>query len=792
MLLEHGADITLKSSVSGTPYHISKEIGAEDITKLFDSWAQKIGINKDDILLNGKKSSKTLANNSTASLGERLEKQYLLDIEESAAEKQRRDPIRLQNIFKELMASEKNYVQMLKCLVVHTKTCVLQNNALEEQDIATVFSSDLEAIFNAHKLISKIMKSKMRAGLSPLEAFHHFYRIHDNYLNYTKTLNTRLALLKDHLQENKTFQKIARRVEVSKTSGQKILTLFIYPLAQISRYSELLHSLKLYLPGGDAHIKIINKLLTTVEKINDQILEIKKKEESRSVILQIQNSLQGYNESLYNEQRYLIYEGPLLVRPDWKNKKEVYPCQIYLFNDIVLWAKKIVSDKGVKSLQYYDQLRLKFVTRMSEDETDTKNSFEVSSELESKSILFSADSGDSIIEWISRLGRAISLESVRHKWRTLDFKKPPIPALASHTSNIVGSHLYIFGGRCRKYSNDMYQFDLEEERWDLIPSSSKAPPPRCEHASASDGAKIYICGGFDGKTRLKDMYIFNTETSEWSRVKKSKSSPEGRSGHQIIIRDQKLYLFGGIDSTGQYLNDFYEMPLNTPGQWTSVSYEGKAPEPRAFHSMCVLNENIVIFGGNSFSKCFDDLYVFNMKESKWIPMRMKEGYELKPPARFMQASFVSNNMLVIQGGCSKGTNSYYDMWGLKIEGESYYWISIELDLQLEYRFRHTISSFVVDEISYAIMYGGIMGSSTSMLTTHDTVIFKGIDQLLNKYLKKSQTIKHSSAQRLSPKPSQDVELKKGKSSMHLKVKEEKVPKKPSKKALLIPTNKSKV
>jgi hypothetical protein len=74
----------------------------------------------------------------------------------------------------------------------------------------------------------------------------------------------------------------------------------------------------------------------------------------------------------------------------------------------------------------------------------------------------------------------------------------------------------------------------------------------------------------------------------------------------MVTYQNRVYLFGGIDSTGNYLNDMYTLMIEgDKALWTLVvagEDSDPVPEPRAFHSMDVVDGMICIFGGYSFTK----------------------------------------------------------------------------------------------------------------------------------------------------------------------------------------------
>jgi len=95
----------------------------------------------------------------------------------------------------------------------------------------------------------------------------------------------------------------------------------------------------------------------------------------------------------------------------------------------------------------------------------------------------------------------------------------------------------------------------------------------------------------------------------------------GPSGSNIIV-------FGGIDSNGKYLNDLVSLAMDSTTNnltWSAIIPEegSQLPEARAYHSMSVVGDYLVIFGGYSFTKCFDECEFFDTDENVWV--RFSDG-----------------------------------------------------------------------------------------------------------------------------------------------------------------------
>jgi N-acetylneuraminic acid mutarotase len=174
-----------------------------------------------------------------------------------------------------------------------------------------------------------------------------------------------------------------------------------------------------------------------------------------------------------------------------------------------------------------------------------------------------------------------------------------------HTAHIIGSRMFVFGGKGPKdvVYKDVYFLDLVEWVWVPVNSISLPPPARFFHASEVVGRKIVLHGGWDGEEVFNDLWIFNTESFVWMQPRTAGFGPSPRYGHTLTLTvDGRLLVFGGCfinEETGvpKYLDDVRQ--LNTDNMvWSRPRMNGESPTGRYGHSATLLNNGkILYFGG---------------------------------------------------------------------------------------------------------------------------------------------------------------------------------------------------
>jgi N-acetylneuraminic acid mutarotase len=71
--------------------------------------------------------------------------------------------------------------------------------------------------------------------------------------------------------------------------------------------------------------------------------------------------------------------------------------------------------------------------------------------------------------------------------------------------------------------------------------------------------KIYVFGGYDGKTRFGDLYKCNLKKAsfKWKRVVGDGTRPLNRFGHTSVVYEHSMFIFGGWNGHDT-LDDIYQ------------------------------------------------------------------------------------------------------------------------------------------------------------------------------------------------------------------------------------------
>lgn len=211
--------------------------------------------------------------------------------------------------------------------------------------------------------------------------------------------------------------------------------------------------------------------------------------------------------------------------------------------------------------------------------------------------------------------------------------------------------------------NDFQQ--KQQELYEVTTEMDCAPPSRRANSSLCvnplNPVELLLFGGeyYNGKNvqMYNDFYKYHTEKKEWRKIV-SANSPQPRSSHQIAITPAGLlFLWGGEfvspnETTFFHYKDFWMMDLKTC-EWEKLEIRGRPP-PRSGHRMAVWKHFLVIFGGffdtNKDTKYYDDLWLFDTLEFKWINPEVPDP---KPPTRSGFQLISNGDQVVVYGGYCK-------------------------------------------------------------------------------------------------------------------------------------------
>lgn len=194
-------------------------------------------------------------------------------------------------------------------------------------------------------------------------------------------------------------------------------------------------------------------------------------------------------------------------------------------------------------------------------------------------------------------------------WIRPDTTGDPPRARRGHSSCVVGSGMYVFGGFEHQLFQDVHVLDLDTMHWRLLATRGACPEWRGFHSAVVIGIRIYVWGGrcaLDSgaafvATAMEDysnrLVYLDTAIDVWVKPETGGTRPLARCGHAAFVYNDEMYLFGGYNGLlGSFFADMFKYNTDT-SEWSRVEPVGKGPCPRTGHCCCLVEDRLFIFGG---------------------------------------------------------------------------------------------------------------------------------------------------------------------------------------------------
>ncbi|KAJ3681117.1 hypothetical protein LUZ60_015606 [Juncus effusus] len=230
----------------------------------------------------------------------------------------------------------------------------------------------------------------------------------------------------------------------------------------------------------------------------------------------------------------------------------------------------------------------------------------------------------------------------------------------NHAAAIIGNKMVVVGGdNGNRLLDDTRILSLDKLTWAhaspkvyLSPTGRSSKIPACKgHCLVPWGKTIILIGGkTEPVSERVSAWSFDIEAECWSHVEAKGDIPSGRCGHTVIRAGPVLILFGGENSKGKKLNDLHMFDLKS-STWLPLRYKGTGPSARSNHVATLYDDKtLFIFGGHSKSKTLNDLYSLDFETMVWSRIKTRG---IHPSARAGCCGALSGNKWYIAGGGSK-------------------------------------------------------------------------------------------------------------------------------------------
>ncbi|KAK4229142.1 Tip elongation aberrant protein 1 [Podospora fimiseda] len=251
-------------------------------------------------------------------------------------------------------------------------------------------------------------------------------------------------------------------------------------------------------------------------------------------------------------------------------------------------------------------------------------------------------------------------------WSRAPVSGAPHTALRAHTTTLVGSNVYVFGGcDSRACFNELYVLDADAFYWSAPHVVGEIPVPLRAMTCTPIGKKLIIFGGGDGPAYYNDVYVLDTVNFRWSKPRiLGDKAPSKRRAHTACLYKNGIYVFGGGDGV-RALNDIWRLDVSDINKmsWklisgpTSSTTDGRSPgvggggtrdvrpKARGYHTANMVGSKLIIYGGSDGGECFNDVWVYDVETHIWKAVNIPVTYR-----RLSHTATIVGSYLFVIGG----------------------------------------------------------------------------------------------------------------------------------------------
>ncbi|KAI8628903.1 galactose oxidase [Xylariaceae sp. FL1651] len=250
-------------------------------------------------------------------------------------------------------------------------------------------------------------------------------------------------------------------------------------------------------------------------------------------------------------------------------------------------------------------------------------------------------------------------------WSRAPVSGAPHQPLRAHTTTLVGSNVFVFGGcDSRACFNDLYVLDADAFHWSTPHIAGVPPVPLRAMTCTAVGKKLVVFGGGDGPTYYNDVYVLDTVNFRWHKPRiVGDHVPSARRAHTACLYKNGIYVFGGGDGI-RALNDIWRLDVSDMHKmsWKLVSGPDKSPpsgsssgsdvgvgvnkpKARGYHTANMVGSKLIIYGGSDGGECFNDVWVYDVDAQIWKSVQIPVPFR-----RLSHTSTLVGSYLFIIGG----------------------------------------------------------------------------------------------------------------------------------------------
>lgn len=260
------------------------------------------------------------------------------------------------------------------------------------------------------------------------------------------------------------------------------------------------------------------------------------------------------------------------------------------------------------------------------------------------------------------------------RWSRIDTSSSiPQSPRSFHQAVALDGAMYVFGGAslsgklsdtCRLVTPEFQEsdmvLDVPRMDWVEIRPTPTGIEPRMSHICfAHNGDELFAFGGTNSTgDQCSDMIAVNLGTGAWRRVEMSGNIPFGVCGAKIVSHQNSIILFGGYSHgrDGDYSSTVFQFDISR-SVWSVTRFEGVGLA-RADHSLCLIRDNLYMFGGVYRKEILGDVCKLSLDSGAVTRITNSTG----PCARFGHTAVSYQDTLMVVFGGWDGARLLNDLW----------------------------------------------------------------------------------------------------------------------------------
>ncbi|KAM5170265.1 FYVE, RhoGEF and PH domain-containing protein 6 [Mantella aurantiaca] len=328
-----------------------------------------------------------------------------LDNLECKSEKRPRQKTKVYYIAKEIMSSEKVFVDVLKLLHIDFRYAVAQASKTLGKPV--IEDRILNQILYYLPQLCELNRDVLRELQERMSQWNEHQKIADifvkkgpylkMYSTYIREFDRNVALLDEQCKKNSAFAGVVKEFEISPRCANLALKHYLLkPVQRIPQYRLLLTDYLKNLSEESSDYSDTQAALSVVTEVANHANDILKQGDNFQKLMQIQYSLNGHHE-IVQPGRVFLKEGTLMKL----SRKVMQPRMFFLFNDALLYTTPVQS--GMFKLNNMLSLAGMKVRKPTQEAYQN----ELNIESVERSFILSASSATERDDWLEAISTAI-------------------------------------------------------------------------------------------------------------------------------------------------------------------------------------------------------------------------------------------------------------------------------------------------------------------------------------------------------------------------------------------------